>query len=125
MMRQQTPADWQASFEYVKRVTLTALEQTFIEDIAFIGNASSVYEWTPAPLADIDVCMLCRELTNDAGLWLAGMRDHLARDLEQRGTDFEFRIIDGPYKLTTESSARPTVTLHAAVFTEVEYLSAP
>ena len=108
--------------EFVKAGILESLEQSFVLDLAFIGNASSVYPWEPAMIIDLDVCLFVTALDQAAGGWLLDFNRRMRSTLDERGMDFELRIIRGPYKPVRDRIDRPAMVLHGAVFTEAAYL---
>jgi len=108
--------------EAAKATVLDALCSDCVEDLAFIGNASTVYPWEPAMIIDLDVCMFVTHMDETTGRWLQAFANSLEALMENRGIDFELRIIRGPYKPVREDVIRPAMVLHGAVFTEKTYL---
>lgn len=91
-------------------------------DIAFIGNASSIYTWEPGSIIDLDVCIFVREKSLTVGTWLHDLRERLAKDFATRNVDFYLRLIKGAYKEAVRVVQRPVLVAHLALFTEDSYL---
>lgn len=109
----------------VKTSLLGCLSHPAVIDFAFIGNSSSVYEWVPCALVDLDCFIFARALSPTLGLWLADLRDELTVMLDERGISFELRIIEGPYKPSLARLSRPVIVVHLGVFTEAGYRRSP
>ena len=109
----------------VKDAFLQGLHEGLFEDLAFIGNASSVYAWTPAWMVDIDILLFVTAFGPELGRWLETAADRLTLRLRQDEVDFELRIIEGPYKPSIAILKRPIVVAHLGVFTEEMYLASP
>jgi hypothetical protein len=94
-----------------------------VQDLAFIGNASSIYAWHPSLMVDVDIFLFVEALDRQTGFWLLQVRDELARELEREHADFELRIIEGPYKPCIARLSRVVVVAHLGVFTDRMYLA--
>lgn len=92
-------------------------------DAVFIGNASSVYHWTPCFMVDMDVFLFVRVLDPHFGRWLLQRSGVWRAALQRLFVDFELRIIEGPYKPAIAKLKRPIIVLHLGVFTESSYLA--
>ncbi len=73
-------------------VRLTATDE--VVDVAFIGNASSLYEWVPTRVADVDCLLFVRELSPSVGRLLDDQRSSIRARLAELAIDFELRIIE-------------------------------
>ena len=113
------------SISEVKARLLAGLQEPVVVDLAFIGNTSAVYDWTPCQMVDLDCFLFARELDERLGSWLLGLRDTMAERLEARNISFEVRIVEGPYKPSMSRLDRPVIVAHLGVFTEETYLRSP
>ncbi len=101
------------------------LARNVFEDLAFIGNSSSIYSWTEANIVDIDAFIFVDELTLQLGEHLLKVRQSLDAALRPANVEFELRIIEGPYKPAVRTLTRPVILAHLAVFTETMYRAVP
>ncbi len=92
-------------------------------DIAFIGNMSEVYAWSPCFMVDFDAFIFSNALDERLGKWLIDLGARWRAKLANRGIDFELRVIEGPYKPGIKWLQRPVIVLHLGVFTEADYLA--
>jgi hypothetical protein len=112
----------QSQVERVKSVFLDGIGSGHVQDVAFVGNASGLYTWIPGVITDLDVCLFVERRDRHVGIWLKEMRARLGRDLLAEGTEFELRIVRGPYKQTMSTPGRPSIVAHTGVFTDELYL---
>jgi hypothetical protein len=94
-------------------------------DLAFIGNSSNAYPWTPCLMVDIDVFLFANELNEQLGSWLLDRAASWRAQVARQRIDFELRVIEGPYKPAVTLLERPIIVLHLGVFTELRYLASP
>jgi hypothetical protein len=94
-------------------------------DLAFLGNSSDVYSWTPCFMVDLDVFLFADVLDERLGSWLLDCEARWRAQLGRQCIDFELRIIEGPYKPAIARLERPIIVLHLGVFTELSYLASP
>ena len=114
-----------AAVGILRRATLALLRAGKLSDVAFIGSASSVYEWIPSRIVDFDVFMFVERLSPEVGKQVQCMAEEVKRELDKVNVDFELRIIEGPYKPQRSNWERPIVLAHVGVFDERLYLEAP
>jgi hypothetical protein len=105
----------------VKQHFARAARRGDVRDLAFLGAASEIYRWRPCQNAEIDVCFLIDDFSERCGGALKDVSDSLCKELTDDGFDYDFRIVRGPYKRTSDDIARSCVVIHAAVFTEEGY----
>jgi len=96
-----------------------------ILDVGFIGNTSGVYQWEPALIADIDVCLFVRQKDAVLGQWLLARANDLRATLDRLGVDFELRVLRGPYKPARWNLVRPVAIAHLAVFLPTDFGQEP
>jgi hypothetical protein len=113
-----------SAVDLTKQSLLALLAAGDIEDLAFIGNASPVYAWTPCQMVDLDCFLFAEALSPALGAKLAALNQDNARQLDDRGVSFELRIIEGPYKPPLPALDRPIVVAHLGVFTDDSYAQA-
>jgi hypothetical protein len=94
-----------------------------ILDVAFIGSASSVYQWIPSRIVDFDAFIFVERLDRGAGCEIARLEQDVRRRLDALDVDFELRIIEGSYKPQRTALQRPIVLAHLGVFDEPLYRS--
>jgi hypothetical protein len=94
-----------------------------ILDIAFIGSASSIYEWIPSRIVDFDAFIFVERLDREAGKEIQALEEDVRRGLDALDVDFELRIIEGSYKPQRRDLDRPIVFAHLGVFDEHLYQS--
>jgi hypothetical protein len=92
-----------------------------VSDIAFIGNASSQYEWEPCQLIDCDIAVFAPEIDFKLGTWLLQVRRELSINVAELGVDFELRVIRGPYKPPLLDVEKPILLAHVSLFTDKSY----
>lgn len=110
----------------VKQRLINILSQPFADDLAFIGNSSTVYDWKPSLMVDLDCFIFAETLDLSLGTYLERLKYELSQDLSLEGITFDMKIIEGPYKPPIKELAEPTIVAHLGVFTETKYLkSAP
>ena len=106
--------------ERVKGTFVAGVKSGAVQDVAFIGNSSSVYTWIPSRIVDLDVTIFVERVDAKLGAWLLMVQQHLTARLAELGIDFELRVIRGPYKAMPRLS-RPVLVAHVNLFTEDEY----
>ena len=94
-------------------------------DLAFLGNSSSIYRWTPCFMVDLDIFLFADVLDERLGNWLLDCAAWWRAGLLRQHVDFELRIVEGPYKPAIARLKRPVIVLHLGVFTERSYLASP
>lgn len=108
--------------ERVKEAYAAGLNQSFVVDMAFLGSASGMlYPWDPAPIADLDVCIFFKNLKRECGVWLQTVERNLADSLARNNFDFEFRMVNGPYKRAPSEMSAMIIIAHGIVYTEEGY----
>lgn len=110
------------AIKIVKDCFKEGLTLPFIEDLAFIGNASDIYTWEPTRIIDLDICLIVKTINCDVGFWLQKVKQRLLNQLKHLAIKLEFRIVRGPYKPTPYKIKQPIILAHGAVFTEKTYL---
>jgi hypothetical protein len=110
---------------HVKDVFTRAAYDGRVTDVSFIGNASEIYPWEPTPIVDLDICLFVSQRDRGLGLWLSEVRRLLAESVNDKGLDFDLRIIRGPYKQALVQVDRPIIIVHMSLFTEEMYLGRP
>ena len=105
----------------IKSDLVDGVRQGACTDLAFIGNSSDVYPWTPCFMVDIDVFLFAEILDQRLGGWLLDRAAWWRVQLGRQCIDFEARIIEGPYKPSIARLRRPVIVLHLGVFTEPSY----
>lgn len=109
--------------ERVKKAYAAGLRQSFVVDMVFLGSASGMlYPWDPAPIAELDVCIFFKNLDRECGVWLQTVERNLAESLAQNNFDFEFRMVNGPYKRAPSEMSTMIIIAHGIVYTEERYL---
>ena len=106
----------------IKSDLVDGVRQGAYADLAFIGNSSDVYPWTPCFMVDIDVFLFANILDQRLGGWLLDRAARWRSQLAQQCIDFEARVIEGPYKPAIARLRRPVIVLHLGVFTDLSYL---
>jgi hypothetical protein len=109
----------------LREAILSLLRRGGILDVAFIGSASTVYEWIPSRIVDFDAFIFVDRLDRDAGNEIQRVQEDVRRRLDVLDVDFELRIIEGAYKPQRSALQRPIVLAHLGVFDERLYLNAP
>jgi hypothetical protein len=109
----------------LREAILSLLRRGEILDVAFIGSASTVYEWIPSRIVDFDAFIFVDRLDRDAGNEIQRVQEDVRRRLDVLDVDFELRIIEGAYKPQRSALQRPIVLAHLGVFDERLYLNAP
>jgi hypothetical protein len=107
----------------IKSDLVDGVRQGACADLAFVGNSSDVYAWTPCFMADLDVFLFADALDERLGRWLLDRAAWWRAQLGQQCFDFELRIIEGPYKPAIARLERPVIVLHLGVFTELSYVA--
>ena len=97
----------EAATQHVKRRLLSGLADGTLGDLAFIGNASALYDWVSSLMVDLDAFLFVENLDSTVGSWLVSVRDQLDSELARQGLDFELRIVEGPYKPAIKNSDSP------------------
>ena len=113
----------EAATQHVKRRLLSGLADGTLGDLAFIGNASALYDWVSSLMVDLDAFLFVENLDSTVGSWLVSVRDQLDSELARQGLDFELRIVEGPYKPAIKNLTRPIIVAHLGVFTDATYLA--
>jgi hypothetical protein len=119
----ETKASVTAAVETLREAILSLPGRGGIIDVAFIGSASSVYEWIPSRIVDFDAFIFVEKLDRAAGDEIQRLEDDVRRRLDALNVDFELRIIEGSYKPQRTAEQRPIVLAHLGVFDERLYLS--
>jgi hypothetical protein len=124
-LRSSTPsaASLEPLIAAIKDDLADGVRRAVCTDLAFIGNMSEVYAWTPCFMVDFDAFIFSDALDERLGTWLLDRGAHWRAELAQHGIDFELRIIEGPYKPAIKALERPVIVLHLGVFTEQDYLA--
>jgi len=81
------------------------LSEGKVQDLAFIGNASSIYAWHPSLMVDVDMFLFVEALDRQTGFWLLQVRDEISWELEREQADFELRIIEARINRVSLGSA--------------------
>jgi len=110
------------AIQIIKKSFQEGLKLPYIEDLAFIGNASDVYPWNPTQNIDLDICIIVNSLGYVVGKWLQKVSSKLKNQLANLDIKFEFRIVRGPYKQTPSKINNPFIFVHGAVFSEETYI---
>ena len=92
-----------------------------VEDIAFIGNASDVYEWVPSRIVDVDCFVFAQRWGCAAGGVLSAASAQARKAIEALGLDFEMRLIHGPYKPDRSAAQPPIICAHIGLFDDNRY----
>jgi hypothetical protein len=121
----RTPESVIVAVKLLREAILSLLGRDGILDIAFIGSASSVYEWVPSRIVDFDAFIFVGRLDRDVGNEIQRVQEDVGRRLNALDVDFELRIIEGAYKPQRSALERPIVLAHLGVFDERLYLNTP
>lgn len=105
----------------VKQELRRLLTHVQVKDLAFIGNASDVYEWHPSKIVDLDAFLFTQTIGPVVGASILGLRDRLTATLADVDIDFELRIVKGAYKPERDAANDPIVVAHLGIFTEETY----
>jgi hypothetical protein len=102
---------------------MSILESGLIQDLAFIGNFSNIYTWSPALMVDMDIFLFVDTMSLTVGHGLLALKNELSSKLTDMEIDFDLRVVEGPYKPPIPVLSRPIIVAHLGVFTEQLYLS--
>lgn len=111
--------------KHVKEIFVRAALNGQVQDVAFIGNASEIYEWEPTHIVDLDVCLFVLQRDRAIGHWLSSLQRLLTERLKSMEIDFDLRLVRGPYKQVPLQIERSVIVVHLSLFTEEMYLGRP
>lgn len=110
------------NIQMAKDAFLGGLKEGRLLDIAFIGNASTIYVWEPGRIIDVDICIFVQEKNLAVGSWLYDLRQRLTSEFATRDIQFDLRLVKGAYKDAVRIVQQPHLVVHIALFTEDSYL---
>src|SRR6266404_1450414 len=79
----------------IKSDLIDGVRRSTYADLAFIGNSSDAYSWTPCFMVDIDVFLFANEFDEQLGGWLLDRAASWRAQLARQRIDFELRVIEG------------------------------